>query len=149
MTLRIAGGQYETRRPGLPAADQRDSSLDFAVEKRWDRWTLTTGLSANVEPSAFGVLWRRETANIRIARRFGERFDANMRISSGNIEAESQTLFLDDRSYGDVRFNFNWRVAQRLWLSFDVGTRAQEFLDNPRARGTYGQLAFTYRGQGS
>jgi hypothetical protein len=149
MTMRIAGGQYETRRPGWFVDDERDSSLDFSLEKRWDRWSLTTGLSADVEPSAFGVLWRRETTSVRIAHQFSERFDANMRISGGHVESEDQVLFFQDRTYGDIRFNLNWRVAQRLWLSFDFGTRAQDFLDNPRAQGTYGQLAFTYRGQGS
>ena len=45
----------------------RFESSTFRVEKRWDRWSLTTSLSADVEPSAFGVLWRRETASVRIA----------------------------------------------------------------------------------
>ena len=98
MTLRIAGGQYETRRPDSLFEDERDSSLDFSLEKRWDRWSLTTSLSADVEPSAFGVLWRRETASVRLAHQFSERFDANMRISGGHIESEDQMQFFQDRT---------------------------------------------------
>lgn len=149
LTMRIGAGQYETRRPDSFSSDERDSSLDFSLEKRWDRWTLTTGLSADVEPSAFGVLWRRETANVRIRRRFSERVDASLSLSSGQVEQDQQTLSFEDRRYGNALLNISLRVAERLWLSFDVGTRAQEFSDGPRARSTYGQVAFTYRGRGS
>lgn len=155
LTLRFGAGQYETRRPDFSQADESDSSIDFSLQKRWDGWTLTTGLSANVEPSAFGVLWRRETVDIRVLHQFSERLNASLSLSGGHVETDNQaffggqTFFQEDRSYGNALLNISLRIAERLWLSFDIGSRAQEFDQNPRARSTYGQIAFTYRGRGS
>lgn len=149
LTIRIGAGQYENQSSDSLSPDERDSSLDFSLEKRWERWSVSTGLSANVEPSAFGVLWRRETANVRIRRRFSERLDVGLNLSSGQVETDDQTSSFQDRRYDNALLNINLRVAERLWLSFDVGKRAQQFSDDPRAHSTYGQVAFTYRGRGS
>ena len=149
LTMRIAGGSYATRRPGWMLPEQRDASLDFSLAKQWDRWNVTTSISADIEPSAFGVLFRRETAGIRIGRRFSERVDMSLGLSGGRVQSDQQMLFPQDRRYAAGQLNVNWRVAERLWLSFDVGSRGQEFLREDRSRAAFGQVAFTYRGRGS
>jgi hypothetical protein len=150
LTFRIGAGTYETQRPGwFLGSNDRDMSFDFSLQKRWDGWSLTTSMSAAIEPSAFGVLYRREGAALSVRRQFSERLDAGFIIDGGRIQSEEQMLFFEDRRYARGLLNVNWRVAQRLWLSFDVGTRGQEFYLRDRARSVYGQVAFTYRGTGS
>ena len=110
---------------------------------------ITSSLSANIEPSAYGVLYRREAATVRIGRQFSERVNMSLGLNGGRIQSDQQTLFYEDRRYASGQLNVNWRVAERLWLSFDVGSRGQEFFGDARARSAYGQIAFTYRGRGS
>jgi hypothetical protein len=86
---------------------------------------------------------------VRVRRQFSERVSGGLSLSGGRTRSDEPLLFFEDRRYGFGQLNVDWRVAERLWLSFDVGTRAQEYFQSERARATFAQLSFSYRGRGS
>jgi hypothetical protein len=149
LEYRIGAGRYRSSYPGALGSENTDTSIDASLAKRWNRWRVTTTLSAAIEPSAYAVFYRREAMSVDINHRFAESIDASLRLTGAQIQSDQPLLWFEDRRYSYAQMNLNWRFAERLSLSFSIGTRGQEYFERPRARSAYGQIGLTYRGRGS
>ena len=149
LEYRIGAGRYRSRYPEVGAPENIDTAFDGSVAKRWDRWRLTTSLSSGIEPSSYGVFYRREAASLDVNHQFTEAIDAGVQLTAAHLQSDQPLFYYEDRRYAYAQMSLNWRFAERLWFSMRVGTRAQEYLGQERARSAYGHIGLTYRGRRS
>jgi len=149
LEYRIGAGRYQSRYPDVRAAENTDTAFDASLAKRWERWRLRTSLSSALEPSSYGVFYRREAASLDVNHQFTEAIDAGLQLTAAHLESDQPLFYYEDRRYAYAQLSLNWRFAERLWFSTSLGARAQEYVGQPRARSAYGQIGVTYRGRRS
>jgi hypothetical protein len=143
---RLGAGVYRTDGGGL-AEPSQDRTVDMALGKRWQRWSLDALVASGAQPSAYGVLERFERVELDSRRRLSAKLDVGVRLRAERRTAEGESLDYTDRRFGWASAYVDWRFAEQWTFSANIDARSQEYADEPRARGLAGAVTVAYRGR--
>lgn len=122
-------------------------SVDFSIERRWERWTLAARGSRELRPDGRGMLVREDSVAVDFDRRVTRRLSVGASLSAARTTDTFLPKEFASRDYAQTGVHARLSVGQRWWVSCSVDERAQEASFWPRSSGVVSQIAAGYRGR--
>lgn len=146
LTGSIGAGTFEVSRSGTISSVSSGNSLDFSLDRRWERWSFDAEGRRELRPDGRGALVREDALELRATRRIAERvsLDLTLRAASRSPVGREE---LSGRDYAQGGFRVRWRFGQRWSLSSSLMQRAQRYGEGPESRALVGAVAVEYGGR--
>jgi hypothetical protein len=120
------------------------------LQRRGERWTLSTSAGRDVTPTGRGALTRRDQVAVSASRWLAEGISASLTLRAvRNQELLTQSGGIgEELDYGRVDLRVQWRMAEHWSVALGLGGATQRVQSRPDDAANYGaSLSLVWNGQ--